>query len=232
MVSMQNRQQPGSQDDKYTPRTLNGSSTPRWEPGPITQRQFKWQHRALTFVASFMTASLVYTLLSALHPLPPSPDFVLMLAGMLPAAAIGAMVVQWNRSHELEELVKRALTAMGCTLIGVASVEAFLQLLIHIAMPPLQMFIVLVVAALCATFGAHERPCAAITRGLATFHTALGRIAWLTTLLIALVGGGLGYVLTLGFAFSIFTLSGILVGAAIGGALMWLVTYLVQQKRL
>ena len=216
--------------DKYTPTSLNGS--PRWEPGPITRTQYKWQRRSLTFVASFMASSLVYTLFSQIRPvpLPPNPLFILLLSAMLPAATLGALTVQWNRSLSFDELLARAFTSLGCALAGVAIVEALWQFAVHAPLRPLQLLLLLVVAALSAAFGAHGPPCAAIIAALSRVYAAVGRISWLAMLLLAPVGAALGYLLTFGFPLSVFSALGIFVGMAIDMGLMWVVALLLKRN--
>jgi len=218
--------------DKYTPVSLNGSTTPRWEPGPITRRQYKWQRRALTFTASFMAASWVYTVFSQIKPLPlpPNPLFVLLLAAMLPAATIGALTVQWNSSLSFDELLARASTGLGCTLLGVSVVEALWRLAVHVPLVSVQLLLVLVVAALSASFGTHGPPCAAVIAALSKLHAGVGSAGWRAIALFTPIGAVLGYFLTIGFEPSIFTACGILSGALIGGVLMWVVDYLLKSN--
>ena len=218
--------------DKYTPISLNGSAPPRWEPGPITRTQYKWQRRSLTFVASFMASSLVYTLFSQLRPfpLPPDPLFILLLVALLPAAMLGALTVQWNGSLSFDELLARAFTSLGCTLIGVSVVEALWQFAVHAPLASLHLLLLLVVAALSAAFGAHGPPCAAIIAALSRVHAAVGRTGWLAVLLLVPVGGALGYLLTFGFALSVFSAFGILVGVGIAVGLMEVVDLLIRRN--
>lgn len=218
--------------DKYTPLSLNGSASPRWEPGPITRTQYKWQRRSLTFVAAFMTSSLVYTLFSQIKPfpLPPNPLFILLLIALLPAATVGALTVQWNRSLSFDELLARTFTSLSCTLIGVSGVEALWQFAVRPPLGTLHLLLLLVVAALSATFGAHGPPCAAIIAALSKVHAMVKRIGWLAMLLLAPVGALFGYLLTFGFALSVFSASGILVGVATAVGLMWVVDLLVRRN--
>ncbi|MBA2682332.1 MAG: hypothetical protein H0U76_28560, partial [Ktedonobacteraceae bacterium] len=218
--------------DKYTPLSLNGSTAPRWEPGPITNTQYKWQRRSLTFVAAFMTSSLVYTLFSQIKPfpLPPNPLFILLLIALLPATAVGALAVQWNRSLSFDEVLARTFTSLGCTLMGTAVAEALWQFAVRPPLGTLHLLLLLVVAALSAAFGAHGPPCAAIIAALSKVHSAIKRISWLGMLLLAPVGALFGYLLTFGFALSIFSASGILVGVAITVGLMWAVDLLVRRN--
>ena len=218
--------------DKYTPLSLNGSAAPRWEPGPLTHMQYKWQRRSLTFVAAFMTSSLVYTLFSQLKPfpLPPNPVFILLLIALLPAATIGALTVQWTRSLSFDELLARTFTSLGCTLMGVSVAEALWQFAVRPPLGTLHLLLLLVVAALSAALGAHGPPCAAIIAALSKIHATIKRISWLGMLLLAPVGALFGYLLTFGFALSAFSALGILVGVAIAAGLMWAVDLLVRRN--
>ncbi len=218
--------------DKYTPMSLNGSSIPRWEPGPITRRQLKWQRRALTFTASFMAASWVYTMFSQIKPLPlsPNPLFILLLICMLPAAMLGALTVQWSSSFSFDELLARSSTSLFCTLVGVSVIEAAWQFAVHAHPGPLQLLFILTVAALFAAFGAYGPPCASAIAALSRVHAAVGGVGWRAIVLFAPVGAIFGYLLTFGFDPGIFTALGILVGAGIAGSLMWVVDYLLKSN--
>ncbi|GAC1359705.1 MAG: hypothetical protein NVS2B12_27690 [Ktedonobacteraceae bacterium] len=217
---------------KYDPVLLNGSTTPRWEPGPMTPAQYKWQRRVLTFVASFMAASLIYTLFSQFKPLPlpPNPLFILILVGLLPTATLGALTAQWHSTLSFDELLARAFTGLSSALLGVSVVEALWQLVVHAPLGLLQFMLVLVVASVAAAFGAHGPPCAGIIMILSKLHTLVGRVGWRSMLLLAPVGAALGYLLTLGFAPGIFTVLGVLVGIAITTGLMWVVDYLLRRN--
>ncbi len=218
--------------DKYTPLSLNGSTPPRWEPGPITRTQYKWQRRLLTFVASFMASSLIYTLFSQLKPfpLPPNPLFILLLIALLPAATLGALTVQWNNSLSFDELLARAFTSLGCALMGVSVVEALWQFAVRAPLGTLHILLLLVVAAFSAAVGAHGPPCAAIITALSKVYVAVRRIGWMAMLLLAPVGVLLGYLLTFGFALSVFYAFGILAGVSIATGLMEVVILLLRRN--
>jgi hypothetical protein len=179
-----------------------------------------------------MTSSLVYTLFSQIKPfpLPPNPLFILLLIALLPVAMVGALTVQWNRSLSFDELLARNFTSLACTLIGVSGVEALWQFAVRPPLGALHLLLLLVVAALSAAFGAHGPPCAAIIAALSRVHAMVKRIGWLAMLLLAPVGALFGYLLTFGFALSIFSASGILVGVAIAVGLMWVVDLLVRRN--
>src|SRR5581483_94367 len=133
--------------EKYGQPGLNGSRPHGWEPWQATPQQRFWQQRGLTLIAAFMLASLMYTVLSQLSPLPPSPIFVAVLVGMAPAATLGALLVNWKRSLPWQETINYAISGTSCVFLALGMVRVCWQLALHNDVGPLQLLVMLLVAA-------------------------------------------------------------------------------------
>lgn len=202
-----------------------------WEMLQISARQRLWIQRGLTFTASLMAASLWYMILSQLPalnsapPLPPSPGFILVLVGIIPAATIGALLTSGSHRWSLRDMINRALTSMSCTLLVLALVKLVWLIARFPALPPWQFSLLLLLATTSATFCSNP----------AISQRILKRVRWFLRLLsrrMALISAGvlgavLGACLIAGSPLSGFMLVGPLAGA---GIIMGLVWYILRGK--
>jgi hypothetical protein len=96
----------------------------------------------------------------------------------------------------------------------------------HVALSPVQLVLELVIAALTASFSVSPWASNYIINALLW---TLTRVRSLFMAFVVVVGGALGYLLTMGILFSWFTLFGIVVGVAVAVALVLRIDHLVQQ---
>jgi hypothetical protein len=102
-------------------------------------------------------------------------------------------------------------------LIALGLGELLWQTLLQATLPPLQVFVMLLLASGGATAGIYP----ALSRKLFSWlMLGLNYIQWFVIASAIGVGGFLGYGLTLGFHFSPFTLIGILPGMAVAAVLV------------
>lgn len=212
-------------DEEYKAKygSPSGTASSGWDPLRVSPRQRLAMQRGLTFTAAFMLASLCYTVVAQLpslaHQLPlfPNPWLILVLCLIIPAATIGALLVYWEKNWTLKELLNRAATGMGVTLIALALVKISWQAMLRATQPMLQLLVLLVVGALVATMGAHPKISASIMRGTTW---ALRRMSFMATAFSVIIGASVGFALTTGMAFSVLTILGVLVGMGVGLALV------------
>jgi serine/threonine protein kinase len=208
---------------------LNGG----WNPIQVSQRQQTWLHRLLALIASFMTASLIYTLVSQLpqiqheQPIPPNPWFIAILAGIAPVATIGALLVNRSNPWTLRDTIDRACTGTASAFIVLTLVRVLWQVLLSSKQPMLQLVIILLVTAIGASVGTTVTISEYINYGMSW---SMAKVYWVTIIGITVLGGILGFLLTLGLASLWGTIIAILVGAGIGSALIWRVDYLMKQN--
>jgi serine/threonine protein kinase len=207
---------------KYGASNVNGSSK-AWEPLHMSLQQRLWVQRCLTFVAAFILASLVYTLTTQAptSPLPPSPWFIVTLACGIPAAALGALLVNWNRNWPPKEAINRTCTGMSSVLVLLALLRIVVQIASTTLFIPPQAHLLLMLTAISlgATFGITRKTSDAILDGIIWILQQVNRRP--ASLGLGIIGGIVGYLLTVGFALSPFTMLAIVVGIAVGTALAW-----------
>ncbi len=203
-----------------------------WEPAQVSPRQQLWLKRSLTVFASFMVASLFYSVLSELpflahHSiLAPNPWFIVVLLGLIPAATFGALVINWSRQGNKLALINRLYTGLGMTLVALGVAEPLWTLFLHQIAPPLQLFLMLLIAALTATAGTNTFVSEKISKRCLLIMEYMHR----PVIIVAVILGGiLGFTLTLGFPLSSFTLVAVAIGIGIATALMLLFDYLLKQ---
>jgi serine/threonine protein kinase len=210
---------------KYGEPSGGGNRAARngWEPMQATPSQLRWMQRGLTIFASLMLSSLFYSVLSQMpflnhqSPLSPNPWFSVVLMGIVPAATLGTLVVNWSRAWGTRDTLNRTCTGLSIALLAVSFSELVWQLLMHANAPVLQLFVMLLAAALGSAAGVNQRVSDRMIDGV---YWSLGRARWLIFAAGVAIGGILGAMLTIGFALSPFTFFGILVGSAIGLALV------------
>jgi len=209
---------------KYGP-----ASDTAWDPLQATPRQHLWLQRGFTFFAAFMAASLFYTLLSSLvhtSVLPPNSWFIAVLMGMVPFATLGTLCINWDRTWSQGDTINRLCTGLSLALSTIGLSELIWQSLVHIDASVLQFFTMLCVTAIGATIGTNLTVSERILDGV---FWAMNRIHHLVIGAAVVVGGGLGFVLTVGFAFGLFIPLAVLLGIGVALALVLRVDYLIKQ---
>jgi serine/threonine protein kinase len=195
-----------------------GTAESGWNPLGASPLQQLWQQRCLTIFAALMLASLFYTLVAKmtsqapLSLLPPNPWFIIVLSGIGPAAALGALLLNWNRSWSYGDTINRMCTGISTAFLALSFCELIWQLLFHAHAPTLQFFVMLLVAVFGGVFGINARVSDGIING--TFWL-VARARWLIIVAAIMFGGILGFLLSVGFPLGIFTFFGIMTGSLI-----------------
>ncbi len=185
------------------PGGVGSTGSSAWEPLQATPIQRFWLQHGLTAFAAFMLASLCYTLLAALPflkrtpPLPPNPWFIVVLLGIVPGAALGAVIAKQGQAGRRVGTLDRLLTAAAAALIGLGLSEFTWQSLVHLPASPFQLPVMLLVTALSATFGANPQVSTPVMERLSL---AMTYIRWLVTGAAGIGGALLGLGLASGFA--------------------------------
>ncbi len=203
-----------------------------WDPVQVSPYLQIWLQRTLTLIAAFMSASLIYSLISQLPhspPIPPSPWFIAVLAGIAPAATVGALLVNQSIPWTLRDTIDRACTGMASGFIVLVPVRILWHLTLNNQQPILQLIIILLVAAIGASAGTTATVSEYINYGISW---AMAKFNWITIIFIIILGGILGFLLTPGLTSIWGIIIAILVGMGIGGALLWRVDYLMRQNAL
>jgi hypothetical protein len=163
-------------------------------------------------------ASFFYTFLSQLplaaHQslLAGNPWLIVVLASIVPMATLGALIVNWKPAWGFRDTINRLSTGAGGVLFVLGLSELAWHSLLHFGPAPFELFIMLLMGAVTAMVGIHETVSENMIKGI-----IWGMKFAALPVMIALVvfGGILGFCLTLGFSFSLFTLLGILWGLII-----------------
>lgn len=206
-----------------------------WQLNPLSLTLRKWQQLGLTLVGSFMAASLGYTWLEHVKPLPlmPNPLFLLVLFIAVPAATLGALVVQRGNGLRRVNMINRTLTGMTSSLIVLGLAEFLWQIVaIHVHPGWIQLVFMLAAAAVGATLGVYRQPSQTILGCIKSIQATTRQSRWMMVVLAILVGGLLGVFLTFGIQFGLFTVSGMLLAIGLMVGLVERVDYLVKSKRL
>ncbi len=212
-----------TRDKESEYRTKYGPQGGTWELARMSLRQRLWRQRGLTFMAAFMLTTMVYNLASqaAQPPLPPYPQFVLVLVGAIPAATAGALIVNWVSAWRWKETINRASTGMAATLaiLGAIQLVSGTIQLPSLLPPAAYLTTMLLIAALSATIGITRSISDAIIDGSIWTLRHLNRkgVVIGTTML----GGILGACLSTGFAFTTLSWLSILLGLGVGFLLPW-----------
>ncbi len=217
---------------KYGPPAAARQTT-GWDPIQVSPRHQAWLARTLTLLAAFMAASLVYTLVAHLPPLTPAhpplapnPWFIVVLAGIVPATTLGSLLVNSGNPWHLHSLINRFCTGMTGAFLALAAFGIPLHFLLSPQLPVLQLVILLLATALGATIGTMDTISDYINYGISW---AMSRMYWLTIIATMVLGGGLGFLLAVGFAAWAVGV-GILLGLVVSNALVWRVDYLMKQN--
>lgn len=204
-----------------------------WNPVQVSPHVQTWLQRTLVLIASFMAASLIYSLVSQLtqvqhtQPIPPSPWFIAVLAGIAPAATIGALLINKGKPWTIRDTIDRACTGMASAFIVLVLVRILWQILLNSKQPVLQLVVLLLITAIGANAGTTVTVSEYINYGMSW---AMAKVYWITIIGIIVLGGVLGFLMTLGLASLWGTIIAILVGAGIGSALIYRVDYLMRQN--
>ena len=194
-----------------TPNAQGGKTD--WELLKMSLQQRQILQRSMTFFAAFMFASLIYNLTA--QTLPPNPLCIVVLAGIVPAATLGALVGNWKYVRSIKEKLNRFCTGMATTLPTLALLNI---IILRLPLPPqAYLALMLLAAAASATVGITRMISDHIIDGIVWMLLNFNRRYSLIGL--GVIGSLLGYFLTVGFVLSPFTLVGIVVGVGVALAL-------------
>ena len=202
-----------------------------WDPLQATARQQQWMQYGLTFFAAFMMASLLYTVISQLSPaahnamLPPSQWFAFVLIGVAPFATLGATFVNINRSAGLSDLLDRFCTGLSVSLASLVLAVVLWVNTLHSIAPVAEVITMLLIAAVAATVGTTATISERILRGAIW---TVGRASTFAIGMGALLGGLLGFALSMASPPGWAILVGILLGVLSGLVLVLRADYLLK----
>lgn len=206
-----------------------------WDPLQATPKQRTWLQRGLTLFAAFMVASLAYTVIAQLPvlgrtaPLPPNAWFIVVLICIVPAATIGALLINWSTKWSGREILNRLCSGLSSVLAIVGVVELAWQTTLQVNAPELQLFVLLLFSAVAAYFGITP---VVSNRILSSVRWGIRRRAMrqLTIGGMLVAGGVLGFFLAAGFGVGLFTFLAVLFGMLIALALVLRVDSLSKQN--
>lgn len=202
-----------------------------WDPLQTAPRQRGWMKQGLTFSAAFMAACFCYIVLSRLPALvhtsllPPHAGFAGVLLAAIPLATLGAVLVGWNSTWGLREIINRMCSSLMIALLAAGLSESIWQNLSLPQNAPLQMFMILFAIALGATIGIQARVSLQLFR---IITWAMRRLRMVMIALAVVIGGALGFGLTMGFAFSWLVPVCLLLGIAVTVGLVLRAEYLMK----
>lgn len=205
-----------------------------WNPlRNVSARQGGTMRRLLTFSAAFMTASFFYLAFAHLPPflhaslLPPSPWFTAVLVGLVPAAMLGVIVINWLTVWTTRELANRVCTGLATAVALLGICETGWQNLFGNGGSSLHLLVMLLATAFATTVGVQPRVSDALLKGASW---GMRRARWAMITIAMLLGGALGLALTNGLAAGCFTPFGVLLGVGVGALLVLRVDRLLKQK--
>ena len=206
-----------------------------WQVLQTTPKQTSRLQIGITFFAACMAAAFFYLVLSHITPnaqaslLPPNPWFIAVLVGMVPFAAAGAVLVNWGSSRSARETISRTCTSLASALIVLGLSDALWQnVLGGGTAPPFHLIVMLLITAAGATIGSLP---AVSNKMISIGMWMMQHMRLLMIVLAIVIGGGLGFALTSGIAFGVFTPFGVLLGVGIGLALVLRLNRLLKQKQ-
>jgi serine/threonine protein kinase len=202
----------------------------RWEPCRATVKQLRYQRLGLAFLSAFMAGYIWYQWLSAASSVfrPPSPWFIAVLAGIIPATTLGSVFLNHDDTQSVREMVNRVVTGMGCVLAFLTCANICWQALTAMVPGKLELAIMLPVAALGATTGTTTRVYRQILSMTEWFLKRLHYHQWLAIMLACIPASLLGLLLGIGLPSWGFMLLGMLLGIGIVIALILRVNYLLK----
>jgi len=126
-------------------------------------------------------------------------------------------MLNWNRTWSFSDTMNRFCTGISTAFAALSLGELGWQFLFHANAPILQLFVMLLVAAFGSVLGINAR---VSDRIISTMHRALQVARWLVVVALIVLGGILGYFLTVGFPLDFFTIIGILAGGLVATLLV------------
>ncbi len=193
-----------------------------WNMLNASTRQLNWMKTATTFAASFMLGAFFYLLLAHIPPmvkkppLPPSPWFLAVLAGILLFSTLGALIINFSRSLSLRDIINRGLTGLA-TALPILGLGEFIWQTLGLSVPPLQLMVMLLLTATGTTLGTSTRLSNRIIR-IGTW--LMTRTPWVMYAGAVIIGGSLGAAVTSGPSYGCFAPFGALAGAGLGVGLV------------
>ncbi|MBV9231044.1 MAG: hypothetical protein JOZ18_17170 [Chloroflexi bacterium] len=143
-------------------------------------------------------------------------------------ATLGALLVSRDKTWTFRDIISYACTGMASTLLALGLLKVVWQISHVPSLPPLQLITMLLIASIGAAVGTNPMIGDYIMFGASWI---LARARWSSMVAGGLVGGILGYLLTVGSALSWFTPLGVLLGIGVAIALMWRVDFLMKQTQ-
>ena len=131
-------------------------------------------------------------------------------------------MLNWNRTWSFSDTINRLCTGMCTAFAALSLCELAWQFLFHANAPTPQLFVMLLVAAFGSVLGINTQ---VSDRIIYVVRRALQGAHWLVMVALIVLGGILGFFLSVGFALDFFTFLGIVVG---GGIATLLVTRVEQ----
>jgi len=217
------------------PGGSSNAASAGWDPLQATPKQRTWLQRGITLFAAFMVASLPYTVIVQLlapgkvTPLPPNAWFIVVLVCMIPAATIGALLVNWSTKLSGREVLNRFCTGLSSVLTVLGIVELAWESTLQVNAPGLQLFVLLLFAAVAAYFGISPN---VSNRILSAVRWGIRRrgLRQLTIGGTLVAGGILGFFLTASFGIGLFTVLAVVFGMLVMVALALRVDSLIKQN--
>jgi hypothetical protein len=218
---------------KYGQWSKQNQTSNGWDPIQISTTHREWVQRILTGISAFMLSTLSYNLVAHLlsstqAPLPPNPWFILVLALLVPSATLGAMLVNWNLQWNWHDTIDCLYTGLVSSLVTVAAVRGLWLIGLHDTQPYALLIVLLLTSAIAATIGTSKTISGNIIYGIGW---AIAKFRFFFMVPAVLVGGILGYVLTIDFTNACLLPFGILLGMGIAAALIWRVEQLMKQNQ-
>ena len=230
-LSYQNAKYSEYQAKYGTPDGGNGSASGSWNPARVSAQQHMWLKRGLTFAAAFMAASLSYMFFAHFPssaqapPLPPSQGSIAVLLSMIPLATLGALVANRDSTHRKSNVLNRFYAGLVITLSTLGLGELVWHMLLGVSAPPLQLCTMLLLTAVGATIGTNSTVSELL---IEQGSRAMKHVRLLIIAAAMFMGGSLGFMLTMGTAFSWLSPFAILLGIGVMLALVMRVDHLVK----
>jgi len=230
-LSYQNAKYSEYQAKYGTPDGGNGSASGSWNPARVSAQQHMWLKRGLTFAAAFMAASLSYMFFAHFPssaqapPLLPSQGSIAVLLSMIPLATLGALVADRDSTHRKSNALNRFYVGLVITLSTLGLGELVWHMLLGVSAPPLQLCTMLLLTAVGATIGTNSTVSELLIEQVSR---AMKYVRPLVIAAAMFMGGSLGFMLTMGTAFSWLSPFAILLGIGVMLALVMRVDHLVK----
>jgi hypothetical protein len=220
---------------KYGPpnKTADG-----WDASMLSPQQQERLRYGLTFTSACIAGALWYMVLKHLLQLEVLPAasswFVLFLAGMVPASALGALLVARSRGWRDRETLDQLITGVSGALLFLGPSNTFLQFcasILHSSIGALSLLLLLALAALGATYGTHPLISRTVWSHMLMLSRRATYIHWGIVLLATLIGSMLGYLITVGITPAGWTVFGVAIGTGIAFAFISRLNHLLMLYR-